>query len=84
MGEARTATREGTAVQVTDWIPCETPPIREGWYEVEMIAMNGARQKIRRYFWGFGNFRLGEDCLLRAPVIENQDRWRGLTQPEEA
>jgi hypothetical protein len=67
-------------VNLTEWIPCATPPIREGWYDVEIIYQNGADEKNRRYYWKLGDFRLSDRDMLRAPIIYEQDRWRGLTE----
>lgn len=69
-------------MQLTDWMPCATPPIREGWYEIEMIYANGATDKIRRYYWRLGDFRLSDREMIRAPVIYTQDRWRGATEEQ--
>lgn len=67
-------------MELTEWISCTTPPIREGWYDIEMIFANGANDKIRRYYWKLGDFRLSDRDMLRAPIIYEQDRWRGLAE----
>jgi hypothetical protein len=69
-------------VNITDWLPCTTQPVREGWYDVEMIAMNGADEKLRRYYWRDGRFMLNDQDPWGAPIIVTQDRWRGCTEEQ--
>jgi hypothetical protein len=64
---------------VTDWIPCWTPPVREGWYEVQRSSTNPFVQ----YEPELVEFLAGKwDTKGKIPVWIHVDRWRGMREAE--
>jgi hypothetical protein len=63
--------------QVTEWIPCTTPPVRDGWYEIQQCYHSGRPTGavfMKRYSdggWDFGGLVVWVFC----------DKWRGLSEP---
>lgn len=69
------------AQEVTDWFAMDTPPIREGWYDVERRWADGSVYDIKRYWWNGMKFAISNANHIPAPIIFYQDVWRGLTEP---
>jgi hypothetical protein len=63
--------------EVTDWIPCWTPPVREGWYEVQRVSTH----PNVCYEPEMVEFKAGRwDTMGKTTVWVHVDRWRGLTE----
>lgn len=67
-------------MQLTDWIPCKTPPVRDGWYDLERRLNDGsviqAAERVR--------FANGEwdrhSSKSEIGVWVGMDYWRGVTR----
>lgn len=65
-------------MQLTDWIPCKTPPVRDGWYDLERRLNDGsviqAAERVR--------FANGEwdrhSSKSEIGVWVGVDYWRGV------
>jgi hypothetical protein len=69
---------------LTDWIPCTTPPVREGEYEVEHIGgPTGPKEWRAMYLCGMhghGRWVRSDDGVVIDALMEHPDkfRWRGV------
>lgn len=80
---ATVAKSAAAALQLTDWIPCTTPPVREGEYEVESVVYG---QKPWRATYRDGKWCTAEDGhfnpagTLMGDTMQYPDRyrWRGV------
>jgi hypothetical protein len=66
--------------EVTDWMPMSMTPVRAGCYEVERRWSDGTVYDVKRYWWNGSRFVLSDGSDFRAPIIDCQDVWRGLTR----
>jgi hypothetical protein len=65
---------------LTDWIPCKTPPIRDGWYDLERRLNDGSViQRAERVRFANGEWDR-ESCESKIGVWVGTDYWRGVTE----
>jgi hypothetical protein len=69
-------------VTLTDWMPCTTPPCRDGWYDVQRRLLCGSaiapveRVRFASSKW---DWRASESKMS---VWVGMDYWRGVTNPK--
>lgn len=66
--------------KVTEWIPCTTPPVRKGAYDVQRRNMDGSVKDEIRAIWKPGKRRFEHRKGWHIAVIDTQDYWRGLAE----
>lgn len=75
------------SMELTDWIPCSTPPVRTGWYHVERRLNNG-RPVFRAERVFFEKKKNGgwdrESCTSNLAIWVSTDYWRGIKQSKES
>jgi hypothetical protein len=69
---------------VTDWIPCTTPPVRDGWYDVERFNFFDQIWKTERvrFCVEAGWDRRSSDSGI--VVWASSDYWRGVAGDPDA
>lgn len=69
-------------MELTDFMPCTTPPVRDGWYDLERRLNDGSVIKsVERVRFQDGSWdRLS--CESQMAVWVGMDYWRGVTKPE--
>lgn len=77
-------------IELTGWIPCTLPPVRDGWYDVQR-GMRSIEVGFNRQLLGpveRVRFKDGawdrESCESKIGVWVSWDCWRGVTNPQEA
>jgi hypothetical protein len=65
---------------LTDWMPCTTPPVRDGWYDVQRRLSDGSFiQPAERVRFANGKWdRMASES--KASVWTSMDYWRGVTE----
>jgi hypothetical protein len=71
-----------SALPLTDWIPCTTPPIRDGWYDVERRSFDKVVYHAERVRYAGGWDR--DSSITGMPVWVSQDYWRGVAGDQDA
>jgi hypothetical protein len=67
-------------MKLTPWIPCITPPIRDGWYDLERRLNAGSViQPAERVRFANGEWDR-ESCESKIGVWVGTDYWRGVTE----
>jgi hypothetical protein len=67
---------------LTDWMPCTTAPVREGWYDLERRLNDGSViQPAERVRFAKGEWDR-HSCESKISVWVGMDYWRGVTNPQ--
>lgn len=64
---------------LTDWMPCTTPPVREGWYDLERRLGDGSVIQLAervRFANGEWDHMASES---KRSIWTSMDYWRGVT-----
>jgi hypothetical protein len=65
---------------LTDWIPCTTPPVHDGWYDVQRKGFFGTLLRgVERVRFQYGSWDQ-ESCKSKIAVWTDVDYWRGVTE----
>lgn len=67
--------------EVTDWVPCTTPPVRAGKYDIQRRDALGNVVDERRCRWSPQKAAFMHPKGWKMAIIETQDYWRGLASP---
>jgi hypothetical protein len=63
---------------LTEWIPCTTPPVRDGWYDLERRLSDGSViRRAERVRFANGEWDR-ESCDSKTGVWVGMDYWRGV------
>lgn len=69
-------------LELTDWMPCTTPPVRDGWYDVWRGARLASKGLVLATIPERVRFRDGkwdrESCESKVGVWPSWDCWRGV------
>lgn len=67
---------------LTDWYPCTTPPVRDGWYDLSRRLNDGSCiQPVERVRFVNGEWDW-KASKSKISVWVGMDYWRGVTNPE--
>jgi hypothetical protein len=64
---------------LSNWIPCTTPPVRDGWYDVHRNMNLPLSQPIERVRFHNGSWDR-ESCKSKVAIWSGYDYWRGVTE----
>lgn len=63
-------------MELTDWMPCATSPIRSGWYEVKRGGQ--AWPGTERIWFDLSHGWDRDSCSSRIEIWTSIDYWRGV------
>jgi hypothetical protein len=68
-------------MELTDWIPCKTPPVRDGWYDVarNFLHYGSALHPVERVRYENGEWDWLA-CESKIAIWVGNDYWRGVTE----
>jgi hypothetical protein len=65
-------------MELTDWVSCKTPPVRDGWYGVQRWMHGKPWPKERVRFQDGAWDR--QSCESKIAIWSGYDYWRGVTE----
>jgi hypothetical protein len=67
-------------MELTDWISCKTPPVRDGWYDVQRKGFCGTSlHGVERVRFQEGSWDR-QSCESKIAIWVGYDYWRGVTE----
>lgn len=66
-------------IELTPWFPCTTPPVREGWYDVQRKWADQDLVRAERIRFKDGAWDR-DSCESKLAIWVSYDYWRGVTE----